>query len=390
MVDSLQSKVENQFQRQGSGKLKVMGEKQKSNRITILLVVSLLQMGVSALLLNNLSMDGWSVIYAEDSKGYLLAARFFLGEEIPSSSLPLLKYRLFSPVIPFMASLTARFLSLEYSFLFLNFCFWLFSVYLLYGFSKNLLDERLAYYCTLLFTTSLPMIIWGLPVMVDMAAFFFALLNCWLITRLLSDRSPRYMVVALTLPLAILAKPNLFSLLLFFMLYAVFQRRYSRILPVVFITFILVGVVYLGLGLGEEDFVTYGYLRHQGFFYVVNALVFCFHWGFPLAVWGYFSGKGQRDFYLTYLISTFGGYLLFVHNPRLLFIIYPAVLPLVVRGMEACAHRIAERWQQKPERTVTALVFGYMLTSNVLTLLYLLITRTFQYRSVESLKHLLK
>jgi len=42
-----------------------MGEKQKSNRITILLLVSLLQMGVSALLLNNLSMDGWSVIYAE-------------------------------------------------------------------------------------------------------------------------------------------------------------------------------------------------------------------------------------------------------------------------------------------------------------------------------------
>lgn len=366
-----------------------MGEKQKSNRITILLLVSLLQMGVSALLLNNLSMDGWSAIYAEDSKGYLLAARFFLGEEISTASLPLLKYRLFSPVIPFMASLAARFLSLEYAFLFLNFCFWLFSVYLFYGFSKTLLDERVTYYCTLLFTTSLPLIVWGLPVMVDMAAFFFALLNCWLITRLLSDRSPRYMVVAVTLPLAILTKPNLFSLLLFFVLYAVFQRRYSRILPVVVITLILVGGVYLSLGLGMEDFLTYGYLRHRGFFYVVNALVFCFHWGLPLAVWGFWLDKGQRDFYLTYLISTFGSYLLFVHNPRLLFIVYPAVLPLVIRGMEACARRMANCWQQKPERTVTALVFGYMLTSNVLTLLYLFITRTLQYRSIGSLKHLL-
>jgi hypothetical protein len=96
-----------------------MGEKQKSNRITILLLVSLLQMGVSVLLLNNLSMEGWSAVYAEDSKGYLLVARFFLGEEILPDSLPLLKYRLFSPVVPFLASLLARILPLDYPY----FCF---------------------------------------------------------------------------------------------------------------------------------------------------------------------------------------------------------------------------------------------------------------------------
>ena len=167
-----------------------MGEKQKSNRIIILLLVALLQMGVSVLLLNNLSMENWSAVYAEDSKGYLLVARFFLGEEIPPASLPLLKYRLFSPVVPFVASLLARILPLEYAFLSLNFCFWLLSVYLFYKFSKSLISEQLAYYCALLFTTSLPLIIWGLPVMADMTAFFFAVLNCLLITRWLSDKKP--------------------------------------------------------------------------------------------------------------------------------------------------------------------------------------------------------
>jgi len=366
-----------------------MRERQRIKRIIILILVSLFQMAVSTLLLNNLSMENWSVIYAEDSQGYLLAARSFLGEEIPPSSLPLLKYRLFSPVVPFMASLVARFLPLAYVFLFLNFCFWLFSVYLFYRFSKNLLNEQLAYYCALLFTTSLPLIVWGLPIMVDMAAFFFAVLNCMLITRFSSDKRSIYLIVVLTLPLAILTKPNLISLLLFFILYAIFQKEYVRILPVALMTLILVGGVYLHLDLGVEDFLTYGYLRHQGFLYVLNALVFCFHWGFPLAVWGFWLEKGQRNFYLTYLMSTFGCYLLFIHNPRLLFVVYPAVLPLVVRGLETCAQRLANRWRQKPERTIVVLVFGYMLTSNILTILYLFITRVLQYRSIESFTHLL-
>ncbi|MCK5255496.1 MAG: glycosyltransferase family 39 protein, partial [Deltaproteobacteria bacterium] len=289
----------------------------------------------------------------------------------------------------FVASLLARFLPLEGAFLFLNCCFWLLSVCLFYQFSKSLLREEMAYYCALLFTTSLPLIIWGLPIMADMVAFFFAILNCLLITRFLSDKRRAYLIIVLTIPLAILTKPNLVSLFLFFILYAVSQKQYFRIFPVVFGTLILVGGVYLYLDLGIEDFLTYGYLRHQGLFYVVNALVFCFHWGLPLAVWGFWLEKCKKNFYLTYLISTFVCYLVFVHNPRLMFVVYPAVLPLIIRGIEACAYRLADRWQQKPERTITALVVSYMLTSNILTVIYLFITRVFQYRSIESLKHLL-
>ena len=367
----------------------MMGEGKKINRMIVLVLISLLQMGVSAILLHFLSMENWSPIYAEDSEGYLLATRHFLGVEILPSSLPLLKYRLFSPVVPFIASLLAQFIPLEYTFLVLNICFWLLSVCLFYQFSKNLLSEQLAYYCALLFITSLPLIVWGLPIMVDMASFFFAVLNCLLITRLLSAKRAKYLIIGLTLPLAILTKPNLVSLLLFFILYAVSQKQYLRILPVVFITLIMIGAVYLCLGLGLKDFLTYSYLRHQGLFYVLNALVFCFHWGFPLAAWGFWLEKSKRKFYLTYLISTFGCYLIFVHNPRLIFIIYPAVIPLVLRGIEAFAYRLANRWHQEPERTITALVISYVLTSNILTIAYLFITRVFQYRSVESLKHLL-
>jgi len=361
------------------------GENQKNNRVVILLLVFLFQVCISALLLNNLSMENWSVIYAEDSEGYLSVARYFAGDEITPASVPLLKYRLFSPVVPLMASLLARFLPLEYAFLVLNSCLWLVSIFLFYRFSETLLNKKLAYYCALLFTTALPLIIWGLPVMVDTASFFFAVLNCLLITRFSSDKRPRYLILGVTLSIAILAKPSLASLLLFFVVYAGLKKQYLRIVPVVCSTLILVGGVYLYLGLSVGDFQTYGYLRHRGLLYVLNAAVFCFHWGIPLAGWGCWLEKEQKKFYLTYFISTFGCYLLFVHNPRLMFIVYPAVLPLIVRGIDACAHRVAPRWHYRHEHIVAFLVFGYMLTSNILTVIYLYITRVLQYRSVDSL-----
>ena len=173
--------------------------------------------------------------------------------------------------------------------------------------------------------------------------------------------------------MAILTKPSLVSLLIFFILYAGFQKQYLKIVSVVSLTALLVGSIYLYLGLGSEDFLTYGYLRHRGFFYVMNALTFCFHWGLPLAVWGVYGEKQHRVFYLTYFMSTFGCYLTFVHNPRLLFIVFPAVLPLVVSGMELCAQKVAQRWHYKPENIVTALVCSYMLTSLLLAVLYLYI-----------------
>ena len=355
----------------------------------ILLAVSLLQMSIAALLLNNLTMEGWSVTHAEDSEGYLLGVRFFLGEDIPPASLSLLKYRLFSPVLPFLAALLARFMPVAYTFLVVNMLLWLLSVYLCYRCAETLLNERLAYYTALLFITSLPLIVWGLPIMVDMAAFFFAVLNCLLIIRLSPDKRLSYLLLPLTLSLAILTKPNLVSLLIFFILYAGFQKQYLKIVSVASLTALLVGGMYFYLGLGIEDFLTYGYLRHRGLFYVMNALVFCFHWGIPLAVWGIYGERQHRAFYLTYLMSTFGCYLMFVHNPRLLFIVFPAVLPLVVKGMELCAEKAAHHWHFRPENIVTALVCSYMLTSTLLAVLYLYCTRVLQYRSVESITPLL-
>ena len=59
--------------------------------------------------LNTLSrIDNWSAVYAEDSRGYLLVADYYMGRELSAQDIPLMKYRLFSPVIPFAASIIGK------------------------------------------------------------------------------------------------------------------------------------------------------------------------------------------------------------------------------------------------------------------------------------------
>jgi len=358
------------------------------NRTAILLAVTVTQIIIASLLLNYLRMENWSAVFAEDSEGYMLAARFFSGMDTPVESLPLLKYRLFSPLIPCLASLIGRFMPLEYAFLLLNCFFWMASVFLIYRLCAALLNGQLGYCCALLFTSSLPLIVWGLPIMVDMGSFFMAGLNCLLIINR-SQRREAWLLLALTLGLAILTKPNLISLVIFFMLYAGAGKTFGKAAVVAAVALMLVGGVYLLLGLTVEDFLALGYLRHRGFVYVANAFLFCFHWGLPLVLWGFAAEKKHRAFYLAYLISSFGCYLAFVHNPRLLFITFPAVLPLTARGMELLAQEAASRWSFQPQRMLTCLTVCYMLTSNILAGIYLYITRVLQYRSIENVSNFL-
>ena len=69
----------------------------------LLVLCSMVQIGISCILLNSLSnIEDWSAVYAEDSRGYLLVARYFAGEVISQDDMPLMRYRLFSPGLPLL------------------------------------------------------------------------------------------------------------------------------------------------------------------------------------------------------------------------------------------------------------------------------------------------
>ena len=350
----------------GNSKMK----KEKLYRIS-LIVLTLLQIGLSALYLNSLSrIENWSAVYAEDSRGYLLVADYFQGREIPAEEQPLLRYRLFSPLVPFVASLLGTLTGIPAAFLIINILLWLITPLLFYEFLKTVLqDEFFAFAGAAIFTTSLPIIEWALPVMVDMGSYFFACLIPFLYLRWFHSGlspSPRgrvlqeghrgEMFLGLSLALAILTKPMLLILLLFVLLASLYEKRYTSIPVTCALPLPLVLVVYSFFSLSYNDFTTFGSPRHRGPVYLFTAALFCYHGGWLFLRQGWKSAPAYRHLYLIYIMAFAGPYLLFVHNPRLFFLSYPAVIALIVQGIrEFC--RDAARIPCAPARPFSAHIF---------------------------------
>ncbi len=359
-------------------------------------MLTLLQIGLSALYLNSLSrIENWSAVYAEDSRGYLLVADYFQGREIPADELPLLRYRLFSPLVPFVASLFGTLTGIPAAFLIINILLWLITALLFYEFLKTVLEDAFfAFAGAAIFTTSLPMLEWALPVMVDMGSYFFACLIPLLYLRLFHFGllpSPRGRVLpgrnilgevclGLCLTLAMLTKPILLILLLFVLSASLYEKRYASIPVTCALPLALVLAIYSLFSLSFSDFSAFGGPRHRGPVYLFTAALFCYHGGWLFLRKGWKSAPGYRHLYSIYIMAFAGPYLLFVHNPRLFFLSYPAIIALIVQGSGKSAGT-----GPIPCATCAALLGAYILTSNALTVFHLYIMRCLKIRDWEGL-----
>ena len=348
----------------------------------------IVEMAIASILLEKFSGMGWSATFAEDSEGYLLVTRYFSGEQIPDT-VALFRYRLFSPVIPYVVSCVGKVLPVPSAFFLVNSLLWIGAAFLFYFFSRELLqsDDR-AFACSIIFTASLPLMVWGLPIMVDMGAYFFIALIILLGRRLKTYKSAA--VAGLVAGLAILTKPTLVSVLLFLVLYQVSIRAGSRAFLIAGVSVTLVMIVYYSLGLEFKDFLSYSTPRHRGVVYVLNSLFFCFHGGLILVFWGWKELKKNSRFYVLFSVSVLFFYLPFVHNPRLLFMIYPAVIPLICAGADTLSQGLSERFHRDKKSVFRLIIFLLVLVSNILTVFYLSVTRTFALRSIEDLLKILQ
>ena len=344
----------------------------------IIVLFTLIQIGAACILLNSLSrIDNWSAVNAEDSKGYLLAADFFSGNEVQEMDLPLMKYRLFSPAIPFAASLAGRFFDIRASFLAMNALLWIATALVFYEFLKLLLkDSFSAFAGGMILTSSLPVIEWGLPIMVDMGAWFFSAVVPFIYCRMKWKTAYVPILYGAVLGIAVLTKPTLVCLLGFVILCSLCEKRVLSAAVIFLTTSVIIFFVCSGLNLSISDFQAFGAPRHRGVLYLLSAAFFCFHWG-----WIFFFQEWKREhefkkMYILYLVSFLIPYVLFVHNPRLFFLSYPAVIPLIVRGMTVRFSDVKKR---------VCILGAYILTSNVLTAVHLYVMRTVRIRDMESL-----
>jgi 4-amino-4-deoxy-L-arabinose transferase-like glycosyltransferase len=384
--------------------------KEKLYRIA-LIALTILQIGLAAVYLNTLSrIDNWSVVYAEDSKGYLLVADYYLGRDLSAEDIPLMKYRLFSPVIPFAASILGKFIGVPAAFLCINFILWNLTALIFYELLNLLLKNNYnAFVGAAIFTTSLPMIEWGLPVMVDMGAYFFACLIPYLYLKLFHPRPDAFpsaqsgeretlipapwgrglmdgesiyknILLSLCLGLAILTKPTLVTVLLFVLFSLLYAKRYRSALILFVLPTSLVASVYWLCGLSVGDFTAFSAPRHRGVIYLLTAAFFCFHWGWVFFWRGWQTTGENKQFYLLYLITFICPFVFFVHNPRLFFLASPAVIPLIASGMNKKNTR-----SRSLSTTGSALIIGYIITSNALAVFHLYVMRYLKIRDWEGL-----
>lgn len=357
------------------------------NRFFILFFLfsfSLVEMTLSSLLLEYFKGMGWNATFAEDSEGYLLVARYFSGESIADDCQPMLRYRLFSPLIPFITSLAGKVLNIFSAFFLINSSLWIGATLLFYFFVLNLLNrEELALVSSILFTSSLPIMVWGLPVMVDMGAYFFVALILYLNLKVKSLKG--FIALGVITSLALLTKPTLVSLLIFLFFSSVSLGNQKKAFLILGISLILTGTVYLSLGLKFRDIVPYSAPRHQHLIYVMNAFFFSFHLGLFFLPLGYKEFRIQKRFYLLFMLTVLAFYLPFVHNPRLLFIIYPAVIPFISAGVYKFSQRLSFFFKRDERFIFYLIIFLLVLVSNCLTGIYLYITRVLAFRSIEDL-----
>lgn len=339
-----------------------------------LVVLTALQIAASAFLLNTLSrINGWSAVYGEDSEGYLLAAHYFAGRPIAEADVPLLRYRLFNPVVPALASVLGRIVGIEAGFLAVNVLLWIGTALLLYEMVRRTDGEETGFLAAAMFATAMPMIEWGLPVMLDTGAFFFAVLTVFLFLQWKDGPLHRATLLGGVTALAILVKPTLLALAVFVGLAWLLERRWLHAV----VSGLVAGLVplawYLGMGLGIDDFTRFGSPRHQGVVYLTLAALFCFHWGWLFVYKGWREEGRLRRTYAVYFLAFLLTFLPFVHSPRLFFLAFPAVLPLIAKGIKTTGK----------ERLPLA---AWIVTSNALAAFHLYVMRTLAIRDLKQLR----
>ena len=343
-------------------------------RRLLLVAVTLVQMALAAVYLETLtSRPDWSAVHAEDSRGYLRVARYLGGEPVPADEEQALRYRLFNPVVPALAALLRPLVGLEAAFLLVNGVLWILAALV---FFEILAREGTgaAWIGAAAFTTSLPLIEWGLPVMVDTAAWLLVAV-AWLVLRREDVTAGRAAVLGLVLGVAVLTKPTLLTLVAFAAIVLLLRRQWTATVLSVAIAGGLALAVYAAFGLRPEDFTSLGAPRHRGVVYVASAALVCFHWGWPFAVAGFRRlDAGRRRDLLVYFAAFFVPFLAFVHSPRLFFLAYPAVLIPAAVGLDRFCDGSA--WHRRRGFVVAA----YAVTSNVLAVVHLFVMRVLDLR----------
>ncbi len=307
-----------------------------------------------------------------DSEGYIKTSASLFAQ---GPRTPLVKYRLFAPIVPALAGVLSLKLGIVPSYLVLNYGFMLLAsvmVFLLYRRISSLSEHALA--AAIIFATSTPVILWAPRVLVEMASWFAVAMLCFYALNPIRRNAWLDFVVRIVLySTAVLMKPTMVFAVAFAGAYHFFvDRQYVRAVAACAVGAVLALCTLALLGLTPGDFLHYGQPRHRHVLLVITSLIFAFN------IMVFFATIGLARFrhmaicppklmLASALCSVFmlAEFLLFVHAARLAFVMYPVVLTCCVCGIAHLLQYFSSR-----RKGIVYLVLFCILCSNLTAHLY--------------------
>lgn len=160
-----------------------------------------------------------------DSPGYVSTAHLFQGREALVGSAD---FRLLRPVIPFLASIVNYFVNIRFSFAIVNLILWCAAAVVMFYFTKLLTkDSYSSLFSAALFTSAIPMLLFGDAVLTDMGGYFFILLGIFLVVKWDIPRAPiqRVCLASLILAVGVLTRESVASVLIFAVAWTILSNR---------------------------------------------------------------------------------------------------------------------------------------------------------------------
>lgn len=160
-----------------------------------------------------------------DSSVYVNVSNYFLGKE----KIVYPWILVFRPLTPLLASFLAPLIGLVKAFSLINSIFWILTIPVFYGYSKFLLEnEELAVYSTFLLTFSVPLLMVGAGVLVDMGAYFFIASSLYLFEKAKRGSRPYWPLLGLSIGTGALIKEVVLTVLGCVFIYALLEYLSSR------------------------------------------------------------------------------------------------------------------------------------------------------------------
>jgi hypothetical protein len=304
----------------------------------------------------------------------------------------LLSYAFKRPVEIAIASFVEPFVGVRQAYAMINVLLYMITSIITYYYMKRLFanqknGETIAYIAALLFTMSLPLIIYASRVLVDVAGYLALIIGLWIIDMRLEKEHitwKDHLTISIMIGFFMLVRDAVVILYPYYALKYLLRNGINieyikkkgvdlwplifTLLPQwMFITYFNVGSILAGKGV----MITAGKYSLLGWikFIIVHAAAFHIAWIFAMITFVLDKDKKRRFFYTVYLISSFtyliGIQLVALTSPRFSMVLFPAVLAAAAYGIVKSATKTAIFFEKKisPTTIIFSICLIYILIS---------------------------